>query len=79
MNNANRDNFERIVQLAEFGAKRHDERRQVDTIRHARTAYRVSILYVTCLETSSPGCNCSILFVFFEGNRVALRVDVGDG
>ena len=41
MNNSNRDNFERIVQLAEFGAKRHDERRQVD--------FRVFIAYMTLL------------------------------
>ena len=41
MNNSNRDNFERMVQLAEFGAKRHDERRQVD--------FRVFIAYMTLL------------------------------
>ena len=41
MNNSNRDNFERILQLAEFGAKRHDERRQVD--------FRVFIAYMTLI------------------------------
>lgn len=30
MNNPNKDDFERMVQLAEFGARRHDERRQVE-------------------------------------------------
>ena len=41
MDNPNRDNFERMVQLAEFGAKRHNERRQVD--------FRVFIAYMTLL------------------------------
>ena len=41
MNNSNRDDFERMVQLAEFGAKRHDERRQVE--------FRVFIAYMTLL------------------------------
>ena len=41
MNNSNRDNFERMVQLAEFGAKRHNERRQVE--------FRVFIAYMTLL------------------------------
>ena len=41
MNDSNRDNFERIAQLAEFGAKRHDERRQVE--------FRVFIAYNTLL------------------------------
>ena len=41
MDNPNRDDFERIVQLAEFGAKRHDERRQVE--------FRVFIAYMTLL------------------------------
>ena len=30
VNNSNRDNFEKMMQLAEFGAKRQDERRQVE-------------------------------------------------
>ena len=41
MNNTNKDDFERMVQLAEFGAKRHDERRQVE--------FRVFISYNTLL------------------------------
>ena len=41
MNSSNRDDFERMVQLAEFGAKRHDERRQVE--------FRVFIAYITLL------------------------------
>ena len=41
MGNSNRDDFERMMQLAEFGAKRHDERRQVD--------FRVFIAYMTLL------------------------------
>ena len=41
MNNPNRDDFERMAQLAEFGAKRHDERRQVE--------FRVFIAYMTLL------------------------------
>ena len=41
MNNPNRDDFERMVQLAEFGARRHDERRQVE--------FRVFIAYNTLL------------------------------
>ena len=36
-----KDDFERIVQLAEFGARRHDERRQVE--------FRVFIAYTTLL------------------------------
>ena len=36
-----KDDFERMVQLAEFGAKRHDERRQVE--------FRVFIAYNTLL------------------------------
>ena len=39
--NPNKDDFERMVQLAEFGAKRHDERRQVE--------FRVFISYNTLL------------------------------
>ena len=41
MNNLNKDDFERMVQLAEFGARRHDERRQVE--------FRVFIAYNTLL------------------------------
>ena len=41
MNNQNKDAFERMVQLAEFGARRHDERRQVE--------FRVFIAYNTLL------------------------------
>lgn len=41
MNNPNKDDFERMVQLAEFGARRHDERRQVE--------FRVFIAYNTLL------------------------------
>lgn len=41
MNNPNRDDFERMMQLAEFGARRHDERRQVE--------FRVFIAYNTLL------------------------------
>lgn len=40
--NPNRDDFERMMQLAEFGAKRHDERRQVE--------FRVFIAYITLLS-----------------------------
>jgi hypothetical protein len=40
--NPNRDNFEKMMQLAEFGAKRHDERRQVE--------FRVFIAYITLLS-----------------------------
>ena len=36
-----KDDFERMLQLAEFGAKRHDERRQIE--------FRVFIAYVTLL------------------------------
>lgn len=39
--NPNKDDFDRMVQLAEFGAKRHDERRQVE--------FRVFIAYMTVL------------------------------
>ena len=41
MNNPNRDDFERMMQLAEFGARRHDERRQVE--------FRIFIAYNTLL------------------------------
>ena len=41
MNNPNKDDFERMVRLAEFGANRHDERRQVE--------FRVFIAYNTLL------------------------------
>ena len=41
MSNPNRDDFERMLQLAEFGARRHDERRQVE--------FRVFIAYNTLL------------------------------
>lgn len=41
MNNSNREDFERMVQLAEFGARRHDERRQIE--------FRVFISYNTLL------------------------------
>ena len=41
MNNPNRGDFERMVELAEFGARRHDERRQVE--------FRVFIAYNTLL------------------------------
>ena len=46
------DDFERMVQLAEFGANRHDERRQVE--------FRVFISYITLLalalyQVSKPG------------------------
>ena len=41
MNNPNKDDFERMVQLAEFGAKRHDERRVVE--------FRIFIAYNTLL------------------------------
>ena len=41
MNNPNRDDFERMMELAEFGARRHDERRQVE--------FRVFIAYNTLL------------------------------
>ena len=36
-----RDDFEKMVQLAEFGARRHDERRQVE--------FRIFIAYMTLL------------------------------
>lgn len=36
-----KDDFERMMQLAEFGAKRHDEQRQVE--------FRVFIAYMTLL------------------------------
>lgn len=39
--NPNKDDFERMVQLAEFGAKRHDERRVVE--------FRIFIAYNTLL------------------------------
>ena len=41
MSNSHKDDFERMIQLAEFGAKRHDERRQVE--------FRVFIAYMTLL------------------------------
>ena len=41
MNNPNRVDFERMMQLAEFGARRHDERRQVE--------FRIFIAYNTLL------------------------------
>lgn len=41
MDNPSRDDFEKMVQLAEFGARRHDERRQVE--------FRVFIAYMTLL------------------------------
>lgn len=40
--NPSRDDFERMMQLAEFGAKRQDERRQVE--------FRVFIAYITLLS-----------------------------
>lgn len=41
MSNSNKDDFERMMQLAEFGARRHDERRQVE--------FRIFIAYNTLL------------------------------
>ena len=41
MSNSNKEDFERMVELAEFGARRHDERRQVE--------FRVFIAYMTLL------------------------------
>ena len=41
MNDPNGNDFERLVQLAEFGARRHDERRQVE--------FRIFIAYNTLL------------------------------
>ena len=41
MSNPNNANFQRMMQLAEFGAKRHDERRQVE--------FRIFIAYNTLL------------------------------
>jgi hypothetical protein len=41
MSKSNKDDFERMVQLAEFGARRHDERRQVE--------FRIFIAYNTLL------------------------------
>lgn len=41
MNNSNRDDFQSMLQLAEFAARRHDERRQVE--------FRVFIAYITLL------------------------------
>ena len=39
--NPNKDDFDRMMQLAEFGARRHDERRQVE--------FRIFIAYMTLL------------------------------
>ena len=41
MSNSHKDDFERMMQLAEFGASRHNERRQVE--------FRVFIAYTTLL------------------------------
>ena len=41
MSNSHKDDFQRMMTLAEFGAKLHDERRQVE--------FRVFISYTTLL------------------------------
>ena len=41
MNNIDLANFDKMLELAEFGAKQHNERRQI--------AFRISISYVTLL------------------------------
>ncbi len=55
------DNFERLLALAEFGAKRHEDRRQVE--------FRVSISYITLLALAFYHFNKGVqLFGLFSNN-----------